>query len=57
MEFDSSVMGFQGVAKTEQLRLGHTLPAKGYRPVCELFPLSYLSVPFKRLLCLLCVCP
>lgn len=57
MEFDSCVTGFQGVAKTEQLRLGHILPAKGCRVMYELFHLSYLSEPFQRFLCPVCICP
>lgn len=57
MEFDSCVTGFQGVAKTEQLRLGHILAAKGCRVMYELFHLSYLSEPFQRFLCPVCICP
>lgn len=46
MQFDSSVMRFQGVARMEQLGLGAVLPAKGYRLIYELFHLSCLSESF-----------
>lgn len=57
MKFDSSYMGFQGVAKIEQLRLDCILPAEGYRLMYELFHLSYLTEPFERFLCPVSICP
>lgn len=57
MKFDSYYMGFQGVAKIEQLRLDCILPAEGYRLMYELFHLSYLTEPFERFLCPVSICP